>query len=430
MMRVSFILVAVLSARAFGDGEFLRPLHGMKGLSIRCDTEEKLALVHSYENHSDFDFLSATNVLGDEIKVLVAGNSFDEFKTVLDQHQISYSVFVENVTEEIHEEFSRNEIARHMALFTREHKSSRFFSYYPRFAEIERYLKDLAREYSSITTLEKIGSSYEGNAIWALKISSGGGGNKPAILIDAGIHAREWIAPTTALYAIHQLVLNKTNSALYEDIDWFIIPSLNPDGYEYCHTTYRMWRKTRSPNPGSSCWGTDANRNFGYKWMTTGASSNPCTEIYAGMKAFSENETISLREYVLANKKTIKAYLTLHSYGQYMLHPWGFTNELPENEPELRAVAYAAEKALSLVRGTRYTIGSSTNVLYAAAGGSDDWVMAVGGVPLSYTVELPRGGNLGFNPPQSSIEPVGMETFEAFKVFGKYVATKYGKQNL
>lgn len=98
-------------------------------------------------------------------------------------------------------------------------------------------MNSLAAEYSSITSLERIGSSYEGNAIWALKISSGGAGDKPAILIDAGIHAREWIAPVTALYAIHQLVVNKTNSGLYENIDWYIIPNLNPDGYEYCHTT-------------------------------------------------------------------------------------------------------------------------------------------------------------------------------------------------
>lgn len=72
--------------------------------------------------------------------------------------------------------------------------------------------------------------------MYVLKISSGGTG-KPKILIDAGIHAREWIAPVTALYAIHQLVTNKSNSALYDKVDWYIIPSLNPDGYDYTHET-------------------------------------------------------------------------------------------------------------------------------------------------------------------------------------------------
>ena len=30
------------------------------------------------------------------------------------------------------------------------------------------------------------------------------------------------------------------------DVDWFVMPLLNPDGYEYSRTTDRMWRKNRS----------------------------------------------------------------------------------------------------------------------------------------------------------------------------------------
>lgn len=60
---------------------------------------------------------------------------------------------------------------------------------------------------------------------------------KPIILIDAGIHAREWIAPAVVLYIIHQLVENSDNAKLIENVDWIVIPSLNPDGYEYSHTT-------------------------------------------------------------------------------------------------------------------------------------------------------------------------------------------------
>lgn len=44
------------------------------------------------------------------------------------------------------------------------------------------------------------------------------------------------------------------------------------------------------------------------------------------------------------------------------------------------------------------------------------------GIALSYTVELPGGGNQGFNPPPTSIIPIGKETFEAFKVVAKRAA--------
>lgn len=40
-----------------------------------------------------------------------------------------------------------------------------------------------------------------------------------------------------ALYIINQLVENPENTALYEDIDWVLVPVANPDGYEYTHTT-------------------------------------------------------------------------------------------------------------------------------------------------------------------------------------------------
>jgi hypothetical protein len=43
---------------------------------------------------------------------------------------------------------------------------------------------------------------------------------------------------------------------------------LNVDGYSFTWTNNRMWRKTRRPNQGSSCIGTDPNRNFPYKWNT------------------------------------------------------------------------------------------------------------------------------------------------------------------
>jgi murein tripeptide amidase MpaA len=69
-----------------------------------------------------------------------------------------------------------------------------------------------------------------------IKISTGGNGNRPAILVDGGIHAREWIAPAMALYIINQLVENNaSNNDLTDAVDWYILPVLNPDGYEYSH---------------------------------------------------------------------------------------------------------------------------------------------------------------------------------------------------
>ena len=32
---------------------------------------------------------------------------------------------------------------------------------------------------------------------------------------------------------------------LTENLDWYILPILNPDGYAYTQSNDRMWRKTR-----------------------------------------------------------------------------------------------------------------------------------------------------------------------------------------
>ena len=65
----------------------------------------------------------------------------------------------------------------------------------------------------------------------------------------------------------------------------------------------------------------------------------------------------------------------------------------------------------------------------AAAGGSDDWVKGVGHVDLSYTLELPGGGNYGFDLPRSEIKHVVRETFEGIKVYGKYIDLIYSQKN-
>lgn len=101
--------------------------------------------------------------------------------------------------------------------------------------QMEEYITFLAKNYSEIVSVDSIGTSFQNRTLYVIKISSGGD-NKPQILIDAGIHAREWIAPSTALYAVHQLVTNQSNTYLYKNVDWLIIPSLNPDGYEYTHS--------------------------------------------------------------------------------------------------------------------------------------------------------------------------------------------------
>lgn len=94
----------------------------------------------------------------------------------------------------------------------------------------------MARKYKEIAKTEVIGRSTEGRVMKIIKISEDLTCNSPVILIDGGIHAREWISPAMVLYVINQLIENSSNSDLLSSLEWHLLPVVNPDGYEYSHT--------------------------------------------------------------------------------------------------------------------------------------------------------------------------------------------------
>jgi len=70
-----------------------------------------------------------------------------------------------------------------------------------------------------------------------------------------------------------------------------------------------MWRKTRRPNQGSTCIGTDPNRNFQFRWNTGGSSSAPCSETFHGPNPNSEIEVRGICDY---GKKTFTKIKRIH----------------------------------------------------------------------------------------------------------------------
>ena len=56
------------------------------------------------------------------------------------------------------------------------------------------------------TNVTIIGHSHEGRPIYLVKIEPEKEMKKPVIFIEAGAHAREWVAPAVALGLIHKLI--------------------------------------------------------------------------------------------------------------------------------------------------------------------------------------------------------------------------------
>ena len=117
-----------------------------------------------------------------------------------------------------------------------------FFDDFRRYGEIQEFLDKKLKENKAIVSVSSIGKSVEGRPIMCIKIGENlGSDKKQVIYIDGGMHAREWAAVSTTLYIIEHLIDDYNNGdkdvkSLLKTFDFFIVPVVNPDGYEYSHT--------------------------------------------------------------------------------------------------------------------------------------------------------------------------------------------------
>ena len=113
-----------------------------------------------------------------------------------------------------------------------------FRSYQPE-ATIKSYVSCLVKHHWDKAQYERIGYSFEGRELFLVKIGmpSKRGVTKPVVWIDGGIHAREWISPATVTHIIHELLENAQSHAdILSVYDFYVMPLVNPDGYEYSRT--------------------------------------------------------------------------------------------------------------------------------------------------------------------------------------------------
>ncbi|MEQ8674102.1 MAG: M14 family metallopeptidase [Aggregatilineales bacterium] len=114
------------------------------------------------------------------------------------------------------------------------------FDHYPRYDELTKLLQAYAEEYPELITMSSIGKSYEGRDIWLITATNSATGDasaKPALWIDANIHASE-VSPTVAcLYLINELTTkygqDETITRVLDTRSFYIVPRVNPDGAEW-----------------------------------------------------------------------------------------------------------------------------------------------------------------------------------------------------
>ncbi|XP_050099673.1 zinc carboxypeptidase-like [Anopheles aquasalis] len=285
--------------------------------------------------------------------------------------------------------------------------------------EMYSWIDELVAQYPNILSVSTIGQSYEGRELKAVKLSYKAG--NPGIFIESNIHAREWITSATVTWILNEFLTSTQPDVreLAENYDWYILPVVNPDGLHYTKTTNRMWRKNRYPH-SVLCYGVDMNRNFPGHWMEGGSSSVPCSDTFAGPEEASEIETKHIMNYFVSVKDNIHAYLSFHSYGQYILFPYGHSGaEYSENYYDMMQMGEAGAKAIYQRYNTAYEIGTTADVLYIASGSSPDWAHGTQGTPIAATFEFRDNGYYGFILPPEQILPNAMEVLDGLVAFVK-----------
>ena len=301
--------------------------------------------------------------------------------------------------------------------------------------EIASALVWLERTYPDLCQrIELPEPTHEKRTCHAIRIAKGNSTQRPAVLIIAGVHAREWGGPDIVVnFVVDLLKAYRAGKGLrygaksfeageirwiLETLSLVVFPCVNPDGVEFSHKRSAYWRKNRNPksfdgNPASV--GVDINRNYDFLWdfrryfhpealkNSSLASDDPKLETFHGLSPFSEPETRNVR-WLMDALPGLSLFLDLHCYSGSVFHSWGddqdqssdpeknFRNPAydglrgvkddgyceylsPPDKAICQSVAHDVASAMRAVRQRPYKAEPGYN-LYATSGTSDDYAFS------------------------------------------------------
>jgi carboxypeptidase A2 len=427
MIRLVFCIViglACWSTESKAQGVYVQD----KLVRLQPLTDDHIRYLQALETDSTLDFWTEAAAPDQPVDVHIRHDEYDRYVSEFKQLSLPFTVLVDDLQNIIDEE--RQQIEREQ--FTRQLKSrwmgqerADIVGTYVSYNDMVTYMQDQANADPTHVQIVDLGLTVERRMMKGVVLKFNPAATRN-IWIDCGIHAREWITPTTCIYHIDQYIKDYNNNdptirSLLDYWNVYIIPSLNPDGYEFSRTSgNRLWRKSRNVNSGSTCMGTDLNRNFPWQWMTGGASTSPCSETFGGRASQSEIETRNMVNFLLSKQGTWDMYMSFHSYGQWWFTPYGYTTNYPTDYNKQFALAQSGALAITSVNNRRYTIGSVARLLYIASGSTVDWAYDVLKCRFAYTIELPptqSESSTGFVLPPALAPGVCRETYMGMKVF-------------
>ncbi len=364
--------------------------------------------------------------IGTSISVLLSESEL----RLLDKNNLPYSVQIPD-WQKFYDEQQARDIP---SLFKMTDDIPKFFRYgamggFLILDEIKQQLDSMTLLFPNLVTKkDSIGVSVEGRTIYAIKISDNPNtteANEPEVLYTALHHAREPEGMMTVVYYMWWLLENYGKDAeatfIVNNRQLWFIPFVNPDGYEYNRslsaTGGGSWRKNRKNN-GDGSYGVDLNRNYGIFEMwnanNNGSSTVTSNDTYRGVTPFSEPETQTISKFI--KKHSFKTCFNYHTYGNYLVYPWGYNSG--ETNDSLLFRRWSYEMSVN----NRYSIGTDMQTVgYSTRGNSDDYLYSDSAKQRTYAM-TPEVGTTGFWPAKSLIYPLAQENI----LQNKYLAYAAG----
>ncbi len=199
---------------------------------------------------------------------------------------------------------------------------------YKSYDETITFLKECVQNYPNLISIESIGKTWEEREIIlvTLTLNVENAELKPALLYTGTIHAREWIGNELGVAFIDYILKNYQSDpkikAAFTKNTLYMVPCLNPDGFEYSRTHFSFWRKNRRNNKDGT-YGVDLNRNFSVGFTKIKDTSS---NVYGGVEPFSEPETRAIKEFVDTHPNITMA-LDYHSQGNVFFPAHKFNHE-------------------------------------------------------------------------------------------------------
>jgi len=242
----------------------------------------------------------------------------------------------------------------------------------------EKSAKELLELQRRTPRIDVIGKSVEGRNIesYTYLSAQAGGSGKTNLTFIGGIHGGyEWNSVLLAYKFIDYLSTNP--EIIPENISVTIIPNANPDGVfkvtgkEGRFTVADVNKSTSTIAGRFNANEVDLNRNFDCKWKSEAIWQNKT--VSAGTKAFSEPESLAIKNFALENKPS--AVVFWHSQSNTVYGSECKDGMLP-----------TTVKLMSLYsKASGYEVAETFDS-YVVTGDASDWLASIG-IP-AITVEL------------------------------------------